>query len=414
MKTTKYFGAQIKRASKLYPSILAVTVLLIVCIALSCVLIINNSTNEEDKQKFTLGICGDLSDTNLDIGITAIQNLDTSRFSIDMITIESEDEAKKMLKDGEIAGYVRIPPDFVRSVIRMENKPVAYVSNNSPMNFGTLLVNEMAQNISDTVSESQKGIYGLQRLSKEHGKNENYHENIVNLNAKYISSVLNRNESIDIENLGISDGLSAGGYFVCGGVMIFLLLWGISCNSVLSKKDRSLEKLLSSKGQSVFTQTLSEYSVFFLITLFTVMLITVIAGIATQYVNTGIEELDYKYVSDYVMYVVKIIPVLLMITSLQFLFHELINGTVSVVLTQFVFAIGTGYVCGCLYPSYFFPETVQKAAAFLPTGVGVSYMRQTMSHTLTSFSFFGVIIYFVLFFGTAVFARRLRNAGDRK
>ena len=203
-----------------------------------------------------------------------------------------------------------------------------------------------------------------------------------------------------------------GGYFVCGGIMLFLMLWGISCSSVLIKKDRSLEKLLLSRGQSVCSQVTSEFLSFFLITLATFVLFASVAGIALQFFKTGIREIDNNYVFDYVLYIIKLVPVLLMMTSLQFLFYEIVSGTVGVVLLQFVYAIGTGYICGCLYPSHYFPESVQSAAALLPTGFGVTYMRQTLSSSLSSGTFIGVLSYTALFLVLSTLFRIQRNARD--
>ena len=412
MKTNKYFSLQVKKASKHFPAIITVNILLILCITISCMLIINKQASSDDMQKLKVGIVGDLTNTYLDVGITTIQNLDSSRFSVELITYDEEETAIQKLKSGELTGYIRVPEGFVNSVMNMENIPISYVSNNGPVGLGSILVSEVASTVSNIVIETQRGVYGLQRLAKIHTPKESVWRLTDKINAKYILSVLNRSNTFENDYVGISDGLSTGGYFVCGGIMIFLLLWGISCSSILIKKDRSMDKLLVSKGQSIFSQTLSEYTVFFLITLITFIIFATIFGIVLQFYQCGIKEIDYKYVSDYIMYIIGIIPVLLMITSLQFLFYELISSKVSVMLIQFIFALGTGYICGCLYPSHYFPVSIQTFAHYLPTGYGVTYMRQLLSDSLSLESFAGTIVYFVAFFLLSISIRKYRNEGD--
>lgn len=412
MKTKRYFLLQLKKASKHYPAIIAINILLIVCITVSCMLIINKKASSDEMQKLKVGIVGDLTHTYLDVGITAIQNLDSSRFSVELITYDDEDTAKDKLKSGELTGYIRVPDGFVSSLINMDNIPISYVSNNGPVGLGSILVTEVASTISNTVVETQRGVYGLQRLAKTYTPKESVWRLTDKINAKYILSVLNRTNTFETEYVGVSDGLSTGGYFVCGGIMMFLLLWGISCSSILIKKDRSLDKLLFSKGQSLFSQTLSEYIVFFLITLVTFIIFATILGTVLQFYQCGIKEIDYKYLTDYIMYIIGIIPVLLMITSLQFLFYELVSGSVSVILIQFIFAIGTGYICGCLYPSHYFPVSIQNFAHYLPTGFGVTYMRQLLSDSLSFESFLGTSLYFIAFFLLSIAIRKHRNAGD--
>lgn len=411
MKTNKYFSLQTKRAFKHFPAILLITVILIVCITLACILIIGQNKDNTALQKIKIGITGDLSQTYLDIGITALQTLDTSRFSIEFITMDSEKQAVDAVKKNEIAGYLRIPEGFVKSVVKMNNIPLVYVTSDSPTGFGSILTNEIARTISDTVAETQKGIYGMQKISKEYKKTQNYKKNTEKINIEYIENVLNRTNSFETQYLGMGDGLSMGAYFVCGGLMLFLLLWGITCNSYLFKKDRSMEKLLVSKGQSPLFQVLAEYGAYLLITAITFTVLAGIAGFALQNVKLGIVELDSIYTADYVFYIFKILPVIIMITALQFMLYELISGYVGVVLLQFIYALGTGYICGCLYPSHYFPETVQKLSQFIPTGVGVSYMRQTMSGNLSKGSLLGVIFFALLFLCLSVMFRAYRIGG---
>lgn len=93
--TKRYLKLQIKRGLKHLHSILAITLLLAVCISLACALIITQNNENESQKKIKIGITGDLSQTYLGIGITAIETMDTSRFSIEFITMEEEVAQKR-------------------------------------------------------------------------------------------------------------------------------------------------------------------------------------------------------------------------------------------------------------------------------------------------------------------------------
>ncbi len=410
MKTKKYLNLQIKRALKHFPAILAITILITACISMVCAIIIKQNAENENQKKIKIGITGDLSQTYLDIGITAIESIDTSRFSIEFVTMD-EEQAQKEVRGGKLSGYIRIPDGFVESVVRMDNIPIVYVTSDSPTGFGSILMNEVAKTISDIVAQTQKGIYGMQKISKEYKRTENYKENTDKINIEYIETVLNRTSVFETEYLGMSDGVSMGAYFVCGGIMMILLLWGITCNSYLYKKDRSMEKLLVSKGSSVFSQVICEYLSFIFITVLVFMLFAFTAGLALQNIKLGIAEIDSVYPSDFIFYIIKILPVILMITSVHFLFYECISGYVGVILIQFIFALGTGYICGCLYPSHYFPESIQKISSFLPTGLGVTYMRQSISGTLSLKSIIGVISFTAVFLALSIVFRAYRIGG---
>ena len=409
---TKYLALQTKRTLKHFPSVFIITILLIVSISLSCVFIIDRSLEDDNRKKITIGITGDLSQTYLGVGINALQSIDSSRFSIEFLTMEEED-ARQAVLNNTITGYIRIPDGFVKALTKMNNIPVVYVTGEKPSGFGSVMMNEIAKTISDIVIETQKGIYGMQNASIQLNKKQNYKQNTTKINVEYIDTILNRTNTVKTEYIGISDGLSMGAYFVCGGIMIFLLLWGITCNSCLYKKDRSNEKLLVSKGHSVFFQVLCEYLIFLLITVVMFTVIFAVAGFAIQNVKWGIKEIDSVYPYDFILYVIKILPVIIMITSLQFMLYEMISGYVGVLLVQFVYAIGSAYICGCLYPSSYFPEHIRNIASFLPTGFGITYMRQSMSGSLALNSVLGVSVFSVLFILSSAVSRSYRIGGKQ-
>ncbi len=413
MKKRTYFALVQKRALKLYPQIMLVAILLVSALVLSCAMLVNRDNSSEEKQKVRVGIVGNSTDTYLGIGVDILTEIDVSRFSIDFIRID-EESARKEVVSGKMAGYVKIPDDFISSVVYGDNIPVLYVTSNSPTGFGSIMMEEIGSIISDMIMGAQDAILGMQDVAKNTGYDGDLYERTEELNIEYIDNILNRSKAYSIEYVGISDKLSLGAYLFCGILMLLLLLWGIVCNRLLSKNDRSFDMLLHSKGQTVFSQVISEIICYFFVMFVTFLIFATITGSVFQFVSVGINELDKAHLSDYISYIFKIIPVLLMVSALHVLFYDLISGDVGVILFQFIFALGTGYISGCLYPAYFFPLTVQRIAGVLPTGVGVSYLRQTLSHDVSPRSLFSVVIYTVVFIGLATLMRRYRLAGKRQ
>ena len=125
-----------------------------------------------------------------------------------------------------------------------------------------------------------------------------------------------------------------------------------------------------------------EYISYLTITIITLFGIAFILGTVANINDFGIYELKGMTPLGAVGYIIKILPAVLMITLMQMMFYELVSGTVGAILIQFILAVGLGYISGCFYPNYFFPETMQNIASNLPTGVAFSYMRKVMSETL--------------------------------
>lgn len=406
-----YFSIQLKRLAKMLPSIMAVALLL--CIGLAVVFgsMIKLDENSEKREKFTIGVVGDATESYLGIGITALETIDSSRFAIEFIETD-EEKAKTFLKNGEISAYIVIPDGFIESVMYGEILKIKYYTTPDSVGMVTIFKDEITQMISDVLIESQKGIYGMEHAMSDSGNDSQALEKMNELCVEYIELILNRTDMYDNEILGISDGLSIQGYFLCGIVTLFLFLFGISCAPMFVKKDLSLNKMISAKGVSSFRQVLSEYFSYFLL----MMLIVFVALLSFSLIDSLKEivpELEYMDISAALVLTVKLIPMMAMITAFQFVLFELTSDIVSGVLLQFLSSVSLAYVAGCFYPINFFPVIIQKISIFLPSGIARSFLAGCIREESVIILFLMTVIYFVLFMGIAVFIRNRKIAGKR-
>jgi len=93
--------------------------------------------------------------------------------------------------------------------------------------------------------------------------------------------------------------------------------------------------------------------------------------------------------------------------------YELASDLVSGVLLQFFGTLALCFICGCLYPITFFPDSVQKIAAFLPVGLARMQLADCilLKHTLqTTLALLG---YGCLFALCAALVRKYKVAGVR-
>ncbi len=412
MKQKTYLRLQIKRAFKLYPAILLITLITVLSMVLTCSLLLQHNLSSDDKKKISIGLVGDTQDTFLEIGVYALQNFDNSRFSVNILKMEEED-AIRALKGREIHGYARIPENYIHSILNGQNIPAEYITLNSPDGFGSTLSSEIATIVSDLVTDVQQGVYAMQNVATEHQKTANMWDHITNLNLAYVDSVLNRSDLYHITTLGIADKVSLVEYYICGLLLFFMLIWGISVSRLLGSRKMSLSRSLNARGMHPAHQMLCEYAAYLLITLLTLQIFALLTGSVLGFNDFGIRELTGMNITTCMGFMMKILPVIMMITMMQMALYELVPNTVGAVLLQFIIAIGLGYISGCFYPNTFFPEAVQNFAAWLPTGVGFAYMRQVISETLALQSVGMTLIYLALFALLALGLRIRRIAGDQ-
>lgn len=415
MKKATYLKLSIKRSSKTYPAIFAITVITIFAIALTAVVIMDAGKNSKEKTKLTIGVVGDTSETYLGVGIAALENFDSSKYSIEFEET-TERRARRDLKRRDISGYLRVPDNFVENILYGRNKPAEYVVLDDSTGFETALMSEFASLASDWVLMCQSAVYGMQGISEDYGNSaarKNVGKNTRAINTMNMEDVLGRNKAYDTEVIGIADSLSLEAYYLCGIIIFFLLIWGISCNKLLIKKDYALPKVLYSRGIKSFWQVFSDYVSYLVITLGTLVFLAVVFGITIQSINTGIRELRGTNVLTCVGYVVKLLPVIVMFTLMNMMICEMATGIVNTIVLQLFVSLATAYISGCFYPNYFFPETMQKIAQVLPGGAGFAYARKSLVGVIPLKELCINLAYSGMFALVTVYLRRLRIMGEQ-
>lgn len=370
-----YFKLQLKRCLKSYISILLVTLVLFAGVALTLSMILSINSSAESNQKLKIGIVGDFTDTYLEVGVTAIENLDNTKFFIELVELESEEEALELIEEKELASYVLIPENFVQSVLYGDNLTLKYVMPQDSTSIAAVLSAEVVDAVSSMITYTQSGVYASLNYCHDVGNIEDvYGKNMV-LNMKYVNLVLNRNNVAEVNEIGIKDTLTLEGYYFCGMITLFLLVFGIAFCSIYSKKNLSLNRVLNSKGMSCSKMILSEYLAFFLFTAITMVIIMALAGFALGKAELEIIELENMVMADFLLLSLKLIPAIFALTALQYLIYQVTSNLISSVLLQFIVALGLAYISGCFYPDFFFPDAVRVVAGYLPSGVAFGYVR---------------------------------------
>lgn len=371
MKRNIYLKLQIKKALRIYPEILFITLVTLLCIAVAAGVLLKNTLNSSEQKKFTIGIVENDKDPYLQAMIKLVEQMDTVRFAIETREMDTE-TAQEALKSGEISGYVDIPKNFMRSVLNgYNNYPISCVVNSASAGINVTLMEEFARLASNMFTEIQRGVYSVCEVAYDTERDEDIDEQVEKINMIYANHVLNRSDLFKRRIVNADEKISYVGYYACSGLLFFMLMWGISSCRFFCGRNAMLEKLLRVHGMNSGNQLLCEYAAYFIVTAATVLgcwgLLAIFARIA------GIAETERALLG--IGFAIKLIPVLLMLSMMQFTLYEVMSGTVGAVLAQFLAAVGFGYISGCFYPNTFFPELIRNTAEILPVGAAFAYMR---------------------------------------
>lgn len=394
-----YFQIQLKRMVKSFPSIFFTTILLFLAICSLFVAQININRESPKTQKYNIGLVGNLDESYLGFGLDTIEKIDSSRFTIKFLEM-SEEAAQDAVRNNKITAYVRIPDNFVDALIHGKDTRITFVCGSSQNTLGTEIVKELVLSISKIVSESQAALYSAYHLYN--GKTESdTHKDLQQLNIQYFDLILGREGLYDLKTCGGTNGLSLEAYLFCSATIIFLLFWGITSSSILTKKDMAMSELLAARGIPPTSQCAGEYLSFFIFMSFNCyLLITVLLLLIKLKGSFLFQEKKLFYI------LIILWLIILCISSLLYLIYNLCQSLSSGILMNFVIALLMGYFSGCFYPISYFPAVFQKTAVFLPTGISMQLLTKYLKNENWVTEGFTLLLYTLIFLLISIFVRK--------
>ena len=403
-----YLYIQFRRALKLLPVLMTVTLLVFGCGSVFAMLYFNSDAMTEDSRKYQIAIVGDTTSSYLGFGISALSMLDDSRFMVDLPAM-TESEARRALMRGEITAYARVPDDLVDSIVSGTNDaPVTFVGSTGQKGITGILVEELTEVVSTLIVRSQSAIYGMQTILWNHGMGDKWWEATESLNLRFIDMVLARTKLCDLELLGLSNDLSTGEYYFCSLLIFFLLLAGINSSPLFGRRNRELMRLMASRGVGALWQVAGEYLVYLFLNL--CCLLGVFLALIPVFGNGAMSFAGWEGMGTDMLlgFYVRLIPVAAAIAAMQFLLYELVTGVVSSILLQFICGISMAYLSGCFYPASMFPDVLRRIGELLPTGLALRYADAKLMGEASMAAGMGLFIYLAVFLGLSMFVRSSR------
>ena len=228
-KLPSYFGLQLKRAARLLPRMLAVTLLLAVLSAMSALILTRLSEDDASQKRIRIGVAGDSGEEILSQALDLLQSVDSSRFSVGFVRME-EAEGRKLLEKGELSGLVLFPDGFAQALQYGEHRPVTYLTNTAGSDVGSLMTRELVASISSLILETENAVYGAQALVQEQLPDRDPYRAGDQLVTRYASAILDRARLYALELPQAGDSLSLAASYLCGLSLVFVLLWSVSCS----------------------------------------------------------------------------------------------------------------------------------------------------------------------------------------
>ena len=374
----KYFRAQLKRFFRLFPASAAVSLVLVLILGTAGAFIYSDRNSDEQDQIVSIGFTGALDDAYMELALNSLENFDSTRFSVKLVKLD-EDEAKSRLQSGDIGAYVVFPENFIQEAIGGNFQKVSIVTLDGAKSFSSRILNELIKSVAEMVVHFQKTVYGYQQAVYDYGySTDEMYRLGGNVAFRVIDVILERDGMYRLELTEPSGEAETADSIVSGVTAVFIMLWGIVSCAAFSADRTGLSKVLSSKRNGPAKQITAEYAAYLIFMLSEILLI----GLAVSAVFALSPLRDAASLNPLTFIPALILPVL-MISSMQFFIYEITNSILGGVLVHFILACGMGYICGCFYPPFFFPRSVQQVARWLPAWSARVHINEVVSGSVT-------------------------------
>jgi len=382
-----YLKLECKRILRLFPGILIVTFLVLAVCGVFLLKDVKNGMNTKKELKtMNIGIVYSEEDEQfLGLGFYMLEHADGIGYVCKFREVTLED-GERLLEDEEIDVLAIFPDDYVKSVYYGIETPISLRFGTAQSGISSLMFSQLAKTISSYMMESKAGVYTMQDMYSSWGLR--YFHDADRLAEKYVLRILARDGMLDHQSVDATEGMSITMYYICVGVVLVLLFWGLNCGSVLGKNKKMLGVLLERQKLSKLSQYFAKYLSVLLLFFLNYVVIASVAIVVTWKM-----QIDVVTVFTYV----KMLPVLLLLCALVLCVYEISNDGIGGMLFFFFATVIMGFLSGFFYPLSYFPVWMQGLAKWLPTRIMFDYIAGCINDNFSLDMFLKLAIYTVIF-----------------
>lgn len=384
-KTRIFLQLQLKRAFRVLPQLVLGAIALSFVISAIAFCGSKLLYHNENKSKLQVGLVGEESETSKygNLAISMLGQIESTQTTCEFILMDKE-SAYEEFYNGRLAAVLFVPENFVQSIMNGTNTPATLLMRQDTSGLNSALIKELTESGAMLLSSSESGIYSADYLFSNYGNSQSKKQANTDLNAKYLDVIFSREASFSKTQISATNSLSTLQYYMGAGLTVFLLIWGLSCSTLIQNTSRSLEMKLASMGVSYPIQFLIQLFSLFLVYTATFLGITLCLKIALFAFPSIAKTLSLNGLLHVLSFVCGSLFVLLFTSTFILLLYQLTSNTISGMLLLFILTVFMAFFSGCILPQSFLPDQIHSIGRFLPTGL---IMKQFHSLILGKFPF---------------------------
>ena len=384
----KYFLIKFKSLLKILPYLFAAIVVLFACMIAAFHAALD-ATKSGPAVRFRLAlVCSD-DDPYFKAGLDIVQAYDSSRFSIEALQMD-EPQAHAALQRGELDAYVVIPKGYIGAAMDGQLGSLKYVSTSGAAELTTLFKDEITGVIANIIIACEKGMYGVDQIAEDYNFSDKAGSYMNQISLKYVDFLLERSDMYYVDELGIHDSLGLDGYLFSGITVLIISVMLMPASVGYIGQNMAVQQLLKSKNIGAGKQVSVEYMALICVVFIPVAVIICAASALKPLL---IPELQRLVGIFSVHNILSFLVITLVMCAFAYLMFQLADDMVGGILLYFFVTLGTCFISGCIYPIYFFPDSIRNIAQYMPHGV----CRSAISHCILGQRHYGDLILLLLY-----------------
>ncbi|MBQ4282297.1 MAG: ABC transporter permease [Lachnospira sp.] len=404
------FALQMKAAFMALPKIMAGMLVFAVLMVIMAIALVKVTESTDDKANvMKVGVVYPQSEESkeenmyIEQAFGMLENVDAVKEACTFVNYYSEENALQDMKASNINAVIVLPEKFISSILYGENTPARIVFPSSDVNNSSVVFREILRSAASDLSSAQAGIYAVDDTISELGGSDKDRENAnTYMNLRYIAYVIDREAYYEVVDVNGDRASSAVQFYTATGMLLFLLMGGITCVELLKSEGRVLNVALKRFGvtpganhiykvlgvSTVFWTVISV--VYALVSLMVVRFpvvakaVTVVGSIKETVVNSdGSKKLIIQYndaaLTDVLLGVCALAVLMLAVFSFAGVIFRIAGKSVSGVILLFLLSVVMMFCAGCFMPISMLPSVVGKIGTITP----IRYMFDMCNQILT-------------------------------
>lgn len=278
----------------------------------------------------------------------------------------SEEMALTDLKKGSVVAVVVIPQGFLNSVLNGTNLPAQIVLSQGGTNSQSKYFREMVQSGANDLAIAQAAIYSIEEYCSAVGREDIIGEANTYMNETLLSFALRRGTYLSDEVVSVTGDFSVTVFYIASGIVLLLLLSGITCNEILKNENAAFVVCMKRQG---IGRAMTAW-----VKLCSVVLVYALVFVAVYLVAGAMGKVVFSMTG-----ILGIILLLFAAFAIGQFCFVLTNQRMSGALLLFAFTVVMMFLAGCFLPDAFLPQAVVRIGKWMPAKYMVTLCGQIIS-----------------------------------